>query len=64
MTDAALQASYVEESIRPGSHYALQLIDTEHGARREVPSTALPARGYGRMVPWLTAPLPAPGATP
>ncbi len=64
MTDAALQASYVEESIRPGSHYALHLIDTEHGTRREVPAAALPARGYGRMVPWLTAPLAASGAKP
>ena len=38
---------------RPASHYTIYLQDS--AARDEVRAASFPARGYGRIVPWLTA---------
>ena len=51
--NAGLQASFVEESLRPGSHYTTYLQGSE--ARRDVRAASFPPRGFGRIVPWLTA---------
>ena len=50
-SNASLQASFVEESLRPGSHYTIYLQDSD--ARREIRAASFPPRGYGRIVPWL-----------
>lgn len=50
-TGGSLLASFVEESFRPASRYAVYLRDPS----REVPATGFPARGHGRIVPWLAA---------
>lgn len=49
--NASLRASFVEESFRAGSRYTTYLVDAKH----EVPASAFPARGYGRVVPLLTS---------
>ena len=50
--NASLQASFVEESLRRGSHYTTYLQDRE--AQRAVPAAGYPSRGFGRIVPWLS----------
>jgi hypothetical protein len=51
--NSSLQATFVEESLRAASRYAIYLQDptTEHKVRAD----NFPARGYGRIVPWLVA---------
>jgi Pectate lyase superfamily protein len=49
--DGSLLATFVEESLRSDSRYAIYLRDP----RREVRAAEFPARGYGRVVPWLIA---------
>ncbi len=44
-----LSASFVEESLRPASHYSVYL----QGHGPEIRATAFPPRGDGRIVPWL-----------
>ncbi len=51
--NSSLQATFVEESLRPASRYAIYLQDPT--AQREVRADDFPARGYGRIVPWLVA---------
>jgi hypothetical protein len=51
--NASLQASFVEESLRQGSHYITYLQGSE--ARRPIRAASFPPRGFGRIVPWLTA---------
>lgn len=51
--NASLWASFVEESLRPASRYTTYLQDTE--TRRDVRAASFPARGHGRIVPWLVA---------
>jgi hypothetical protein len=46
--DAKLTASFVEESLRPYSHYT-----TYVRGQTQVQATRFPQRGFGRMVPWL-----------
>ena len=48
-----LLASFVEESFRAASRYTIHLQDPRAG--QTIPAAASPARGYGRLVPWLTA---------
>ena len=49
-----LQASFVEESFRPASHYSIYVQDPMTG--RDISAAAASeARGYGRLVPWLTS---------
>jgi hypothetical protein len=50
--NSTLQASFVEESLRPASRYTVYLRDA--GARRDLRADSFPARGYGRIVPWLS----------
>jgi hypothetical protein len=45
-----LAAAFVEESLRPASRYSLYL-----GGAHPLPVTHFPARGYGRLVPWLAS---------
>jgi hypothetical protein len=47
--NASLQASFAEESFAADSHYTVYLQD----GGRSSQSTEFPARGYGRLVPWL-----------
>ena len=54
-TDAALQASFVEESFRPASRYTTYLEDTSNGQARKLPASGFPSRRDGRIVPLLTA---------
>jgi hypothetical protein len=50
---SGLQATFVEESLRSASRYAIYLQDaTTH---RDVRADGFPTRGYGRIVPWLVA---------
>ncbi len=49
--DASLLASFIEESFRPASRYSVYLRDAGH----DVSAASFPARGYGRIVPWLPA---------
>ena len=49
--DARLTASFVEESLRPYSHYTIYVRDQRGGA--SVAAAQFPARGFGRIVPWL-----------
>jgi len=51
--NASLWASFVEESLRPASRYTTYLQDIE--TRRNVRAASFPARGHGRIVPWLVA---------
>ncbi len=51
--NASLQASFVEESFRSASRYTVYMQDS--ATRRDVRATSFPSRGYGRVVPWLTA---------
>jgi hypothetical protein len=51
-SNASLQASFVEESLRLGSHYTTYLQDSD--ARRQIRAASFPSRGFGRIVPWLT----------
>lgn len=51
---STLIASFVEESFRSASRFAVYLRDRD--AQRDVPSASFPARGYGRLVPWLATP--------
>ncbi|HEX3991725.1 MAG TPA: hypothetical protein VHX39_11200, partial [Acetobacteraceae bacterium] len=44
-----LSASFVEESLRPGSHYSIY----RQGGGQDVRATEFPPRGDGRIVPWL-----------
>jgi hypothetical protein len=46
--DASLSASFVEESLRPHSHYTTYVRDGT-----PVLATQFPPRGFGRIVPWL-----------
>ena len=46
---AGLSASFVEESLRPGSHYAVYA----QSPGRRVRASEFPSRGSGRIVPWL-----------
>jgi len=48
-TNGELLASFVEESFRPASRYTVYLRDRD----REVRAAEFPARGHGRIVPWL-----------
>jgi hypothetical protein len=52
-TDANLFAAFLEESFRPASRYTVYLQDPGTGQR--IDAAAFPARGYGRIVPWLAA---------
>jgi len=47
----SLLASFAEESFRSSSRYTVYLQDRT--ARGEVRAASFPARGYGRIVPWL-----------
>jgi len=47
--NGTLTASFVEESFRPASRYAVYLRD----GTREIGASSFPARGFGRVVPWL-----------
>jgi hypothetical protein len=49
--DGSLRATFVEESFRSASRYSVYL----HDQQREVRAESFPARGYGRVVPWLFA---------
>jgi hypothetical protein len=51
--NSTLQASFVEESLRPTSRYTvyLQAPDKRHDIRAD----SFPVRAYGRIVPWLSA---------
>jgi len=51
--NSSLQATFVEESLRPASRYAIYLQDST--AQHDVRADSFPARGYGRIVPWLVA---------
>jgi hypothetical protein len=51
--NSSLQATFVEESLRPASRYAIYLRDAI--SQHEVRADDFPARGYGRIVPWLVA---------
>ena len=46
---AVLNASFVEESLRPGSQYTVYV----QSAGRSIRAAEFPSRGYGRIVPWL-----------
>ena len=48
---AGLSASFVEESLRPGSHYSVYL----ESPGKRVRAAEFPPRGYGRIVPLLVA---------
>ena len=49
-----LLASFIEESFRPASHYTIYVQDPL--THRNIPAIAASSpRGYGRLVPWLTA---------
>jgi hypothetical protein len=49
--NASLLASFVEESFRSVSRYSVYL----RGPEGEIRAGSFPARGYGRVVPWLMA---------
>jgi hypothetical protein len=51
-TNATLQASFAEEAFDPAKRYSVYLQDQ---GGRNVPASTFPTRGYGRLVPWLTA---------
>jgi hypothetical protein len=53
-TDASLQASFVEESLRANSRYTTYLEDNSGGQPRRTAAADFPARGYGRVVPLLS----------
>jgi hypothetical protein len=44
-----LNAAFAEESLRPGSHYEVYF----QSPGKTVRASEFPARGYGRIVPWL-----------
>jgi hypothetical protein len=48
---SGLWAAFAEESLRPGSQYSTYLT----GSGRDARAADFPARGYGRIVPWLLA---------
>lgn len=52
-TNSTLQASFVEESLRPASRYTVYLQDLDE--RHDIRADSFPVRAYGRIVPWLTA---------
>jgi hypothetical protein len=51
--DGTLVASFLEESFRAASRYTIYLRDGD--PQRELSAARFPGRGYGRIVPWLTA---------
>lgn len=57
--NAWLSATFVEESLRPGSRYQVYVERDPADGRGPVPVTAFPERGYGRTIPHL---LDAPAA--
>lgn len=53
--NANLTARFVEESLRPASHYTVYLADRRESVTRQVAAEAMPKRGMGRIVPLLWA---------
>jgi hypothetical protein len=53
--DAALAATFAEESLVASSHYRLYLAATQGGASRETSAASMPSRDLGRLVPLLLA---------
>jgi hypothetical protein len=58
--DAALTATFAEESLVPSSHYRLYLAATQGGESRETSAASMPPRGLGRIVPLLQTPAAPP----
>jgi Pectate lyase superfamily protein len=52
--DATVHASFVEESFRSASRYAIYARDLQ--SHRDIRASEFPARGQGRIVPWLEVP--------
>jgi hypothetical protein len=54
VSDSRASLIYAVSNYKPaaeGSNFAIQIEETQHGATKALPSTALPSRGLGTMVP-------------
>jgi hypothetical protein len=54
VTDSRASFIYAVSSYKPpaaGTKFAIQIRETHHGVSKSLPSTSLPARGFGNMMP-------------